>query len=139
LIELGRACVHPLHRNLTVLGLLWKGIADYAQERGGRYLIGCSSLTSQDPAVGAGAYAELCRRHLAPLVWRTRPRPDYECPLDHLHAEPVKLPRLLRAYLSFGAKVCGPPAVDRAFKTIDFLTWLDLWALPVAVRERLAG
>src|SRR5205814_1206938 len=26
LIELGRACVHIQHRNLVVLGLLWKGI-----------------------------------------------------------------------------------------------------------------
>ena len=34
MIELGRACVHRQHRNLAVLGLLWKGIADYAQERG---------------------------------------------------------------------------------------------------------
>ncbi len=48
IVELGRACVHRQHRNLVVLGLLWKGIADYARERGGRYLIGCSSLTSQD-------------------------------------------------------------------------------------------
>ncbi|MCI0533882.1 MAG: GNAT family N-acetyltransferase, partial [Verrucomicrobiales bacterium] len=43
LIELGRACVHRQHRNLIVLGLLWKGIAGYARERGGRYLCGCSS------------------------------------------------------------------------------------------------
>ena len=26
-IELGRACVHKLHRNMSVLGLLWKGSA----------------------------------------------------------------------------------------------------------------
>ena len=65
MIELGRACVHPQHRNLVVLGLLWKGIADYARQHGGRYLFGCSSITSQDPAVGASAYADLCRRHLA--------------------------------------------------------------------------
>src|SRR5437870_11377292 len=65
LIELGRACVHQQHRNLVVLGLLWKGIADYARERGGRYLCGCSSITSQDAAVGASAYADLCRKHLA--------------------------------------------------------------------------
>jgi len=51
IVELGRACVHRQHRNLIVLGLLWKGIADYAKERGARYLIGCSSLTSQDAAV----------------------------------------------------------------------------------------
>src|SRR5262249_9704458 len=64
LIELGRACVHQQHRNLVVLGLLWKGIADYARERGGRYLCGCSSLTSQNPTVGASAYADLCRKYL---------------------------------------------------------------------------
>src|SRR6478609_3236632 len=40
LIELGRACVHQQHRNLIVLGMLWKGIADYAQAHGARYLVG---------------------------------------------------------------------------------------------------
>src|SRR5215471_4082052 len=65
-IELGRACVQREHRNLVVLGLLWKGIADYARVHGGRYLLGCSSLTSQDPSVGASAYNEMYRGHLAP-------------------------------------------------------------------------
>jgi len=36
LIELGRACVHRQHRNLVVLGMLWKGIAAYAMSRGAR-------------------------------------------------------------------------------------------------------
>ena len=136
MVELGRACVHQEHRNLIVLGLLWKGIADYARERGARYLCGCSSLTSQDAAVGASAYADLCRRNLAPAEWRTRPLPHYECSLEQLAAEPVKIPKLLRAYLSMGAKICGPPALDREFKTIDFLTLLDLETLPALVRAR---
>ena len=136
MIELGRACVHKDHRNMIVLGLLWKGIADYAQERGARYLCGCSSLTSQDAAVGAGAYAELCRQHLIPPAWRTKPLPGWECSLEHLPQDPPKIPKLLRAYLNVGARICGPPALDRHFKTIDFLTWLDLQALPTAVRSR---
>src|SRR6266568_2960603 len=82
IIELGRACVHRQHRNLVVLGLLWKGIAGYAQQHGARYLLGCSSLTSQDPTVGASAYAELCRRHLAPLEYRTKALPAFDCPLE---------------------------------------------------------
>src|SRR5262252_9068660 len=45
IVELGRACVHHDHRKMNVLQLLWRGIAQYAIERGGRYLIGCSSLT----------------------------------------------------------------------------------------------
>src|SRR2546427_8929148 len=84
LIELGRACVHPQHRNLVVLGLLWRGIANYARQHCGRYLFGCSSITSQDVAVGASAYADLCRRHLAQPQWRTSPLAAYDCSLTQL-------------------------------------------------------
>jgi putative hemolysin len=136
IIELGRACVDREHRNLIVLGLLWKGIADYAKDRGARYLMGCSSLTSQDAVAGASAYADLCRKYLADLQWRTRPLPAYDCSLSQLAPEPVKIPKLLRAYLALGAKICGPPALDRNFKTIDFLTMLDLEALPSLARQR---
>ena len=139
IVELGRACVHKQHRNLSVLGLLWKGIADYARERGGRYLIGCSSITSQDPAAGASTYTELCRNHLVATPWRTRPLPAYECPMDHLAEEHTPVPKLLRAYLAVGAKICGPPALDRQFKTIDFLTFVDFEALTPAARERFLG
>ena len=136
IVELGRACVHRQHRNLFVLGLLWKGIADYATKRGGRYLIGCSSLTSQEPAAGASAYTELCRNHLAGPEWRTEPLPNHECPLDSVTEEAMSIPKLLRAYLTVGAKICGPPAIDRQFKTIDFLTLLDIEALSASTRER---
>ncbi len=136
IIELGRACVHIQHRNLIVLGMLWKGIADYAKQRGVRYFLGCSSLTSQDPEVGASAYSELCRKSLAAPAWRTLPLPEYECPLQHLTEERVKIPKLLSAYMSLGAKICGPPALDRSFKTIDFLTMLDLETVPALVRMR---
>lgn len=139
IIEAGRACVDKQHRNLVVLGLLWKGIGDYAKQNGARYLIGCSSITSQDPTEGAAAYAQLCRRHLAPPHCRTRPRPEYECQLDHMAESRPKIPKLLRAYLTLGAKICGPPALDRHFKTIDFLTLLDLNALDAENRRRFLG
>jgi putative hemolysin len=139
MVELGRACVDRQHRNLVVLGMLWKGIADYAQQHGARYLFGCSSVTSQDPAVGASAYADLCRKHLAEPQWRTRPLPIYYCSLSELAAEPVAIPKLLRGYLTLGAKICGPPALDREFKTIDFLTFLDLETLHPVARQRFLG
>jgi putative hemolysin len=136
IIELGRACVQREHRNAVVLGLLWKGIADYATARGARYLMGCSSITSQDPAVGASAYADLCRRHLAEPCWRTRPLPAFECTLNQLTEEPAPIPKLLRAYLAIGGKICAPPALDWCFKTIDFLTLLDLRSLSPLTRQR---
>jgi putative hemolysin len=128
LVELGRACVHSNHRNLTVLSLLWKGIAQYVTKRGGRYLIGCSSLTSQDPAFGMSAYREL-QRYLVAEQWRTNPLPAFVCPVAETAAATPKIPKLLTMYLVLGAKICGPPALDKEFKTIDFLTLMDLHAL----------
>ena len=124
IIELGRACIHQDHRNFSVLYLLWKGIASYAEQRGARYLIGCSSLTSQSEGAGLATY-EVLKRHLAPAIWRTRPVPAFECRGKITQDDAVKIPKLLSAYLALGASICGPPAIDREFKTIDFLTWLD--------------
>ena len=47
ILELGRASIDREHRTPEVLTLLWRGIAQYANDMGLRYLIGCSSLTSK--------------------------------------------------------------------------------------------
>ena len=136
ILELGRACVHKRHRNFSVLNLLWKGIAAYAQERGTRYLMGCSSLTSQDASLGAAAYRRLLP-DLAPQAWQTLPQRRWACALDDGPAARPEIPRLLSAYLALGAAICGPPAIDRTFGTIDFLTWLDIESPDlVALRRR---
>ena len=137
MVELGRACVHRDHRNLAVLGLLWRGIAEYARKHGARYLVGCSSLTSQDPAEGAAAFFELSGRHLVEPSLRTFPLQQFRCDMEQIAPNAPKVPKLLRAYLSLGAAICGPPAIDREFKTIDFLTWMDLEALPAAARRMI--
>jgi putative hemolysin len=135
LIELGRACVHRDHRSTDVLYLLWRGIAQYALSRGGRYLIGCSSLTSQDPAHGTAVYRAMSG-HLADLKLRTTPQPAFAMPQISPEGASAKVPKLLRAYLAVGAKICGPPAIDREFKTIDFLTIMDLETLHPRVYAR---
>ncbi|MGE3310032.1 MAG: GNAT family N-acetyltransferase [Limisphaerales bacterium] len=136
IVELGRACVHLNHRNFTVLSLLWKGIANYARERAGRYLIGCSSLTSQDPGDGVAMYHQLSKSHLAEPIWRTVPQASFVCPDAEPTDPPPRIPKLLAAYLAIGARICGPPAIDREFKTIDFLTIMDLQTLPPHVVQR---
>jgi len=146
MIELGRACVHADHRTFNLLHLLWRGLAVYATERKARYLIGCSSLTSQDPIEGLVTYRKLLP-HLATRELRTCTREQFNvlaavAPLDQtstysgspLRATAGASSRLLRAYLAIGAKICGPPAIDREFGTIDFLTLLDLHKLPAIVR-----
>jgi putative hemolysin len=137
LVELGRACIHRDHRSFEVLTLLWRGIAAYAQERNARYLVGCSSLTSQSPSEGWAIYSQL-REFLVEPSLQTVPLAAYQLPVDE-HSSPrceLKPPRLLRAYLSIGARICGSPAIDRAFKTIDFLTLLDLEAMYSGARAR---
>jgi putative hemolysin len=130
MVELGRACVHRDHRHLGVLGLLWRGIVIYALDRQARYLIGCSSLTSQDPAIGAATHAYFVEKDfLADPQLCTVPTPAFECPLGLIAETCPPPPKLLRTYLSIGAKICGPPAIDREFGTIDFLTLLDLHTL----------
>ncbi len=134
-IELGRACVHRDHRSSEVLYLLWRGIAQYALHHGGRYLIGCSSLTSQDPAHGTAVYGAM-RDYLVDPPLRTSPQPAFLMPPVSSQNASDKIPKLLRAYLAVGAKICGPPAIDPDFKTIDFLTLMDLHALHPRVYAR---
>ena len=134
-IELGRACVHRDHRSSEVLYLLWRGIAKYAMHHGGRYLIGCSSLTSQDPAHGTAVYGAM-REHLVESPLRTVPQAAFVMPLMPSQNASDKIPKLLRAYLAVGAKICGPPAIDPEFKTIDFLTLMDLEELHPRVYAR---
>jgi len=140
LVELGRACIHRDHRSFEVLTLLWRGIAAYAEQRNARYLVGCSSLTSQSPSEGAAVYAQL-QDFLAEPSLQTVPLPVYQFPLDR-HTwlpSPARPPKLLRAYLSIGARICAAPAIDRAFKTIDFLTLLDLEGVYSGARIRFLG
>jgi len=133
-VELGRACIHPNHRKYEVLVLLWKGIARYAVERNARYLIGCSSISSQDAAIGSAMYEKL-KPMLVAEGLRTTPCAGYDFPLSSTQLD-VNPPKLLRTYISVGARICGPPAIDRDFGTIDFLTLMDLNNLSPAVRSR---
>jgi putative hemolysin len=128
-VEIGRACIHRDHRRTKVLQLLWKGLASYALHNRRRYFFGCCSLTSQDPAEGARVL-EYLRRHghlrddLAVL-----PHPDYALAEEKESVEGwehSRIPPLFRTYLRYGARICSRPALDRHFKTIDYLALIDL-------------
>ena len=134
MLELGRACIAEGHRNQSVLGLLWKGIARYAKVHQARYLVGCSSITSQDEAGGLGTYQKLAWRYEVAEPWRTLPLPGWRC--EETAGEPLKVPKLMAAYLALGARICGEPALDQEFGTIVFLTWLDLESLPLRVLRK---
>jgi putative hemolysin len=131
-VEIGRACVAKPHRNRHVLFLLWRGLAAYMSHNHKRYLFGCCSLTSQDPAEGKRVMDYLAAEgHVHPTI-DVPPQPDWRCYDGTVGAEPsaddqeVELPKLFSLYLRYRAKVCGAPALDRYFKTIDYLVLFDL-------------
>lgn len=160
ILELGRAAIDRDHRTPEVLTLLWRGIAQYASDMGLRYLIGCSSLNSNDPAGGWQMYRQL-EHYRVPAEFETEATPAYACPIEQqgADAQPLpctlarseaksapenlagkmmlaRVPKLLKTYLAIGARIAAPPAWDREFRTIDFLTLLDLRLLSSAARNR---
>jgi putative hemolysin len=157
MLELGRASIDREHRTPEVLTLLWRGIAQYAHDMGLRYLLGCSSLNSNEPAEGWRMFRQLEQYRVA-KEFETKPTAEYACPIDQhgADAQPsameqvrlvpdapcadapaqVKIPRLLRTYLAIGAQIAAAPAWDREFRTIDFLTLLDLKLLSASARNR---
>ena len=128
-VEIGRACVEKSHRNIKVLFLLWKGLMKYLEIKEKRFLFGCASLTERDPREGWQAFDYLCTHgYLHPEIFLSA-CPDFACgeyPEAPLSLKRSPIPRLLKAYLNFGARICSEPALDHAFGTIDFLTLLAI-------------
>ncbi len=128
-VEIGRACVAKEHRNIKVLFLLWKGLMKYLEMKGKRFLFGCTSLMEQDPLKGWRVFDYLCTHGFIHPDIFVCAQTDFSCgEYSEVPRPPEKaaIPRLLRAYLNLGARICSEPALDRAFGTIDFLTLLDI-------------
>ena len=144
-VETGRACVARAHRNRMVLFLLWKGLAAYMRSVQKRYLFGCCSLTSQDPVIARLTMDKLEADGKVHPEFRLPVQPGWGCydadfsiPAER-SKETVDLPRLFRTYLRYGAQVISEPALDREFKTIDYLVLFDLEQLDPASRAMFMG
>ncbi|MGW0765852.1 GNAT family N-acetyltransferase [Streptomyces sp. NPDC002676] len=126
LVEVGRSCVHPDHRDGAVIGLIWAGIARYMVDRGHEWLAGCCSVPLADGgALAAATWERVREKHLAPAEYPVRPLlpwvPDVEAPAGRM-----ELPALLRGYLRLGAWVCGEPAHDPDFGVADLYVLLSM-------------
>jgi putative hemolysin len=126
MVEVGRSCVHWDHRNGSTIAQLWSGLAQYIQQGGYEYIIGCASISMGDGGhVAASIYHKLHRLYAAPIEYTVFPR----CPLP-LHALNKNLdapiPPLIKGYLRLGAYICGEPAWDPEFNTADLLILLPV-------------
>ncbi|MCX7680086.1 MAG: GNAT family N-acetyltransferase [Spirochaetes bacterium] len=139
-LEIGRACIDPEYRRKNMMGLLWEGIYSYIGKIGVRYIFGCSSVMTHDRTAIAALYWYLQQNGHILDEFGVRPRKKYAIPTLKDDIEAVRilgdeyisnaamevLPRLLKDYFQFGAKVCGEPAFDKSFNCADFFTVLDL-------------
>ena len=126
LVEVGRSCVHPDHRDGTVIGLIWAGIARYMVQGGHEWLAGCCSVPLADGgALAAGTWDRVRGKNLAPQEFRVRPLLPW-VPKDGVAQGRTELPPLLRGYLRLGAWVCGEPAHDPDFGVADLYVLLSM-------------
>jgi len=127
-IEVGRACIHKNHRSGRALFLLWRGLSWYLKHNNCYSCFGCCSLNTQTPEDGITTYEELISRgHMHP-DFEILAQPGFECviPTNEIRIFPkVQIPQLMKIYLNYQAHIISKPAIDRLFKTIDFLTLLD--------------
>lgn len=147
IVEMGRACVVPDHRNGSVLTLMWAGILHYIQLTGYEWVMGCVSVPMQDtpadpPGVNVrGVRDLLLGRHASDPERRVHPYNPVIVDLktlDELTPPPrPKLPPLVRGYLRLGAEICGEPAHDPDFAVADFVVLLGLDTINTRYLNRL--
>ncbi|MFT3814588.1 MAG: GNAT family N-acyltransferase [Acidovorax sp.] len=143
MVELGRSCVHPDHRQGGVIMALWGALAGFMQRNGLDTMIGCASIpmlhngmVSGD--VAASLWQQLRQTHLAPGELQVTPR--LPLPVEQLDGSlPVEPPALIKGYLRMGARVLGAPAWDPDFNTADLPMLMRLADLPPRYRKHFLG
>ncbi|MFH9470519.1 GNAT family N-acetyltransferase [Streptomyces clavifer] len=129
LVEVGRSCVHPAHRDGAVIALIWAGLARYMERTGHNWLAGCCSVPLADGGALAATSWNTVRTHnLAPEEYWVAPHRLWDT-TGHPGGGPggrAALPPLLRGYLRLGAWVCGAPAHDPDFDVADLYVLLSM-------------
>lgn len=125
-MEIGRTCVDAEYRGGAAIATLWQGIAAYITGHGFDYCFGCASIGLEDGGSSAHAILNQIRgKYLAPEYQRVRPYIRLPA-ADHRPTDKTRLPPLLKAYVSLGAKACGEPYWDRDFNCADVFMLLDV-------------
>lgn len=143
MVELGRSCVHPEHRQGGVIMALWGALADFMVRNELDTMIGCASIPMLHNGVFSGDVAasiwqQLRRTHLAPIELHVLPR--LALPVEQLDGTlQIEPPALIKGYLRLGSRVLGPPAWDPDFNTADLPLLMRLSDLPTRYRKHFLG
>ena len=144
LVEMGRFCIHPAHRDPTILRVAWTAMTRFVDDEGIELLFGCSSFEGVEAETYADAFALLKEKHIAPSRWMPRikapnvfrfanifrlRRPDMKLALG-------RMPPLLRTYLVMGGWVSDHAVIDKDLKTLHVFTGVEISQVP-ETRARL--
>jgi putative hemolysin len=125
-LEIGRTCVDPDFRGGAVLTTLWSALVDYALKGKFNYLLGCASITPGPSGFAVDAvYRNIDAKNIAPTSIQVTP----SIPVPHAlrcDRDESGIPPLLKAYLRFGALICGEPCWDEDFNCMDLFVLLPL-------------
>lgn len=143
MVELGRSCVHPAHRQGGVILALWGALAEFMVRNRLDTMIGCASIPMMHNGVASGDVAasiwhQLRQTHLAPIEHRVTPR--LPLPVEELDSGlAVEPPALIKGYLRLGARILGAPAWDPDFNTADLPMLMRIQDLPARYRRHFLG
>ena len=143
MVEMGRFCVHPDHPDPDIIRVAWATLTRYVDDNDIKMLFGCASFQGTEAAEYTDTFAILKARHLAPKRWLPRVKaPNVFRFAKQLRGETnlksgmLRMPPLLRTYLTMGGWVSDHAVVDTHMNTLHVFTGLEIAAIPPA-RARL--
>lgn len=133
-LEVGRTCIDPRYRQGAAIAVLWSGLADYIKENRVDMLFGCASIEMHDGGTQAQAIMNRVRKHaMLPVSQRVIPlNPLPPLPAGAEATVSAPLPPLLKAYFRLGARACGEPCWDPAFRCADILVLVNVVEIDAA-------
>ncbi len=143
MVEVGRSCVHPDHRQGGVIMALWGALGEYMVRNQLDTMLGCASIPMMQGGVfngdvAASIWRQVRERHLAPIEFQVRPR--VPLPLERLNDQlDVEPPALIKGYLRLGTRVLGAPAWDPDFNTADLPMLMRIADLHPRYRKHFLG
>lgn len=140
MVEIGRFCIHPDHRDPDILRIAWGAMTRIVDEEGIGMLFGCSSFKGTEAEAYFDAFAKLRSAHLAPHQWVPRIKAPsvfrFAERLARRKADPkraaLSMPPLLRTYLMMGGWVSDHAVIDADLGTLHVFTGLEISAIPAA-------
>lgn len=136
-MEVGRTCVAPAFRNGAVIATLWSRLAACVVDERIDYLFGCASIgLDEGPEYARAVMRYLTGHYLSPSSQRVTPHCRLPAEGADAATHTPRLPPLVKAYVSLGARACGDAYWDQDFNCLDVFMLLDVARLEPRYRRR---